>query len=382
MPGDPNRGFECAILARMGRLLILSSDTGEGHNSAAAAIRGSALEAGWEVSIRKPSEDSSAGYRTLNGFYNFLLTHRPGLVGALFRAIDLLKPNEVDFCYRRVRDYIGRLITREAPDSILSVHPMLNHFIQRWVIEHDLGIPCYTFVTDPFPPFWKGWSSPYIDRYFVLTEEAGEALADNGVDRDRIERVSMPMRRVFRPHTPEEVAALRSNLRIEGDVILVNGGARGGGPLERLIRTIRECRPNLNVLAVCGHNAALRSRLDRAGDPGIRTFGYVNEIHSLVGAADLVVTKPGALATYESLASRVPAVLTAIGGLMPQESGLFNAARQQGFGFAVRTLDELRSVVSRGVDDWQKKRDAIAAFYRPGAAPELIERIEPSHVRS
>lgn len=364
----------------MARLLILSSDTGEGHNSAASAIAHAASEAGWEVAVRKPSEESSSGYRSLNGIYNFLLTHRPGLVGLLAGTIELLRPNEADFCYRRVRDFIGRFLAAEAPDVILSVHPMLNHLIQRWVSEKGLGISCYTFVTDPFPPFWKGWSSPYVHRYFVLSDDAATALAANGVPTDRIERVSMPIRPVFRPYAPEEVALIRERLDLDGDVIFVNGGARGGGPVERLVRTVFDSDPKSNVIVVCGRNTALRRQLARLENARLRVFGYVEEIHSLLAASDLVVTKPGALATYESLASRVPAVLTAIGGLMPQESGLFHAARNQGFGFAVRTLDELKTVVSKGVGEWRRKREAIADFYRPESTPDLVERIRLSHV--
>ena len=85
------------------------------------------------------------------------------------------------------------------------------------------------------------------------------------------------------------------------------------------------------------------------------------------------------MATYETLASHVPVILTAIGGLMPQESGLFDAARSQGFGYAVRTLDELKAVIYKGVPEWRTKREAIANFYSPESTPTLIERIEASH---
>jgi UDP-N-acetylglucosamine:LPS N-acetylglucosamine transferase len=365
----------------MARLLILSSDTGEGHNSAANAISKAAAGSGWDSSVRKPSEESASVYRFLNGLYNFLLTHRPGWVGMLADTIDVLKPNEADLLYKVVGGYIARFVRTESPDAILSVHPMLNHLIQRWIGEQGLDIPRCTFVTDPFPPFWKGWSSPFVDRYFVLTDEAAQALIANGVEGERIERVRMPLRAGFRPYRPEEVAALRCDMELDGGVILMNGGARGGGPLARLVRVVRDAAPEVTLLVVCGSNRELRLKLDRAGDSKLRTFGFVEEIHSLVAAADLVITKPGALSTYESLAARVPLVLSAIGGLMPQESGMFRAAGRYGFGFAVRTLDELRAVVSRGVDEWRPKREAIADFYNPETLPDLLERIRPSHVR-
>jgi len=359
------------------RLLILSSDTGEGHNSAARALAAAGMEAGFEVSLRKPLEESAILNRSLASLYNLILTHRPASMGLFFRTIGVLKPNEGGIFYAPVRGYIRRFLESEKPDAILSVHPMLNHMIQRWIREHEARIPCYTFITDPFPPFWGGWASPYIHRYFVLTEEAAGALTVNGIDRRKITLVRMPLRDGFRPHSTNEVTQLRKALDLQdGETVLVNGGARGGGPLFHLIRAVRKAAPGGTVLAVCGHNKGLCRRLARLDDDRIRTYGYVEDIHRLVGASDLVITKPGALSTYESLASVVPAMLTGIGGLMPQESGLFDAASRQGFGFAVRTLEELRTIVAMGADEWRKKREAIIRFYQPTSSGDIIERIK------
>jgi processive 1,2-diacylglycerol beta-glucosyltransferase len=363
----------------MPRLLILSSDTGEGHNSAARAISEAAETAGYQVSVRKPLEESGRLNRSLGRLYNFLLTHRPDWIGPYTSCVNYLKPYERDICYRRVSGYIRRFIEDERPDIVLSVHPMLNHLIQRWIAENGLEIPCYTFVTDPFPPFWKGWTSPYVQRYFVATEEAGAELARGGIPLQSIERVTMPLRAGFGPMTDTDVARMKTSLGVEGDLILVNGGARGGGPLRHLVRAVREAAPSSWVLVICGSNERIRKRLERIGDPRLLAFGFVSDIHRLVGAADLVITKPGALSTYETLASAVPAVLSAVGGLMPQESGLFDAARNRGFGFAVNTLDELRAVVRKGVSGWESRRQAIADFYRPDTGCTIVERIQLAH---
>ncbi len=84
----------------------------------------------------------------------------------------------------------------------------------------------------------------------------------------------------------------------------------------------------------------------------------------------------------ESLLAMATVALTAVGGLMPQESGLFEAATTRGFGYAVRTMEELREVLRQGLGGWREKRDAIQRFYRPGSNLEIIERIQPSHVRT
>src|SRR5437588_690097 len=211
----------------MTKLLILSSDTGEGHNSAAAAIQNAAESAGFHARIRKPLEESTKINRSLAGFYNTLLTHRPQWMGLYFRLIDRLRPNERDYFYSKVRGYIGRFIDSESPDILLSVHPMLNHFVQRFIKEERLGIACYSFLTDPFPPFWRGWTSPYIDRYFVPTGEALQALTATGIPAWRIERVPMPVRPGFVPATMTDIQEFRASLGLDNaGIILISGGAR------------------------------------------------------------------------------------------------------------------------------------------------------------
>src|SRR6187455_2172906 len=216
-------------VASMGKLLILSSDTGEGHNSAAAALELAATAAGLEVSIRKPLEESGSVHRSMGRLYNTLLERRPQWMNRYFWLIDHCRPNERDIFYSKSREFIRQFLESEKPDSLLSVHPMLNHFVQRFLKEEGRPIPCFTFLTDPFPPFWHGWASPYVDRYFVPTDEALQALTAMGIPAWRIEKVPMPVRRRFVPASMSEIQALRDALQLDdASIILINGGARGG----------------------------------------------------------------------------------------------------------------------------------------------------------
>jgi hypothetical protein len=191
----------------------------------------------------------------------------------------------------------------------------------------------------------------------------------------------MPVRRRFHAATASEVGELRTILKLDdASIILINGGARGGGPILKLYETIRRAAPGSNILAVCGRNSRLRWHIERLKDPKTRTFGFLEDIYRYIGAADLIVTKPGALSTYEALACRVPVVLTGMRDLMPQESGLFHAVARYDFGYAVRNLNELASVIRKGAALWSEKRESIMKFYRPSTGTELIERIHPVHV--
>src|SRR5439155_2367616 len=135
-----------------------------------------------------------------------------------------------------------------------------------------------------------------------------------------------------------------------------------------------------NILVVCGRNSRLRWRIERLRHPRTRTFGFLEDIYRYVAAADLVATKPGALSTYEALACKVPVLFTALRCLMPQESGLFEAAAHYDFGFAARTFAEIDEIIRKGPAQWSRKRDSISQFYKAASAAEMIERIQPVDV--
>jgi processive 1,2-diacylglycerol beta-glucosyltransferase len=201
-----------------------------------------------------------------------------------------------------------------------------------------------------------------------------------GVAAWHIERVPMPVRPQFRPISEEERAAFRQELGLTGQgTILLNGGARGGGPLTAIHQTIRRASRDADILVICGRNDLLRQRMESLRDPGTKTFGFVQDIHRFIAASDLVLTKPGALSTYESLACGVPVLLLGIRGIMPQESGLFQAARHYEFGFAASQLSDIEDVVRRGRHTWDQMRSSLAAFYKTSSGEELIERIQHLH---
>jgi len=180
-----------------------------------------------------------------------------------------------------------------------------------------------------------------------------------------------------------EIRDLRATLKLDdANIILINGGARGGGPLLKIYRRVRSAASGANILIVCGSNKRLRWRIERMHHPRTRTFGFLDDIYRYVAAADIVVTKPGALSTYEALACHVPVLLTGLPSLMPQESGLFDAAVHYDFGFAARTFDQLEAIIGKGAQEWARRRPAISRFYERTSAAELLERIQPAHAAS
>ena len=67
-----------------------------------------------------------------------------------------------------------------------------------------------------------------------------------------------------------------------------------------------------HVLAVAGRNGALEKKLRETAVPkgsALSVFGFVTNMHDLMAAADVAVTKSGGLTTAECLASSLPMVI-------------------------------------------------------------------------
>ncbi|MBL8150711.1 MAG: hypothetical protein JNN15_12365, partial [Blastocatellia bacterium] len=223
------------------RILILTSDTGGGHTSAARAI-----EAGLGlfveklpllIHISKVIEESSFLARQSVTLYNFLLRYYQSYVKHYHWLINKVGPDKS--FYRFSRKYLEQLLDRCCPNMIVSVHPMVQHSIVRILQELNLldRVPLVTVVTDPCGNSWKGWASEHVSLYLVAHEQARQELISYGVNPEKIRICGMPIHPKFQQAmetvSPEEV---RTELGLIPDkfTVFINAGWVGGGNIPKI----------------------------------------------------------------------------------------------------------------------------------------------------
>ncbi|HEV7844532.1 MAG TPA: hypothetical protein VGO69_12640, partial [Pyrinomonadaceae bacterium] len=173
--------------ARVPKILIISSDTGGGHRSAAAAIVAGVQKffygQSYAVRVVRAIEESHAITEKMVVFYNWVLRNRQHWMKYLYWAINRFRPETRDFFFKRTLGYVQDLFERWCPHVIVSVHPLTQHGIARVLKELKLAdkIPLITVVTDPCYGFWKGWACDDVQLYLVASEEARQQLIDYGV---------------------------------------------------------------------------------------------------------------------------------------------------------------------------------------------------------
>jgi len=308
------------------KILIVMSDTGGGHRSAAEAIAEAAHQLYGEacrVEIADPwANHTPFPINRLGQLYGPLVNHGAILWKLIFRSTSnrRVMSSLVKILWPMVRKSLTDFLRQSNPDVIVSVHPILTYFSIRALQEANLRIPFVTVVTD-LVSLHPLWLCPETDSCLVPTEPARDRALASGLSLEKVKVVGLPVGLKFARGIGEK-EALRDKLGLERDrpTILVVGGGEGIGKVYKIARAIAKARVNAQLVVVAGRNKRLRRRLEKV-DWEIPTtvFGFVTNMPELMGASDVIVTKAGPATISEALIIGLPILLS---GFIPgQEEG-------------------------------------------------------------
>jgi 1,2-diacylglycerol 3-beta-galactosyltransferase len=339
------------------KILILMSDTGGGHRSAAEAIAEAAHQLYGEacqVEIADPWADHTPfPINRLGQLYGPLANRCTILWKLIFRSTSNRRGLSflVKIFWPMVRKSLKDFLRQSNPDIIVSVHPILTHFSIRALQEANLHIPFVTVVTD-LVNLHPLWLCPETDSCLVPTEPARDRALASGLPLEKLKVVGLPVGLKF-VRGGGEKAALRDKLGLERDrpTILVVGGGEGVGKVYKIARAIAKARVNAQLMVVAGRNKRLRRRLGKVNwEIPTTVFGFVTNMPELMGASDAIVTKAGPATISEALITGLPILLS---GFVPgQEEG------------------NVEYVINKGVGTWAEKPQRIAATLAQWLQPE------------
>jgi 1,2-diacylglycerol 3-beta-galactosyltransferase len=335
------------------KILIVMSDTGGGHRSAAEAIA-EATHQLYSEACRVEIADPWTDYfpfpiKYLGQLYGPLVNRSAALWELIFRStsnrrwMNLL----LNIFWPAVRKSMKDFLYQCNPDVIVSVHPILTRFSIRALQETDLHTPFVTVVTD-LVSLHPLWLCPETDSCLVPTELARDCALDSGLPLEKVKVVGLPIGLKFAKGV-EEKKALRDRLGLERDrpAILVVGGGEGVGKVYKIARAIAQTRVNAQLAVVAGRNKKLRQRLEKVNwEIPTTVFGFVTNMPELMGASDVIVTKAGPSTISEALVIGLPILLS---GFIPgQEEGNVEYVISKGAG----TLTEKPQQIAATLAQW------------------------------
>jgi processive 1,2-diacylglycerol beta-glucosyltransferase len=162
-------------------------------------------------------------------------------------------------------------------------------------------------------------------------------------------------------------------------VILQLAGGFGVGPIEQIYCTILSLERPMELIVVSGRNAELKARLERCPVPArhrAKVLGFTTEMHELMCAADIVVSKPGGLTTSEILASG--AAMTIVNPIPGQESRNSDLLLENGAAVkanSTATLAYKLDLLLANPERLRKIKENATRISRPRAAFDIAESV-------
>lgn len=297
-------------------VLILSCNTGEGHNSAGKAVK--------EYVEQQGGQAQMLDMMMLKG------RKTSGVVGGAYVGVVKHCPHLFGFVYK-----LGRAITspkRKSP--VYYACALLGKRLKAYLDEHDYDVivtphlyPAETLTslkrkgqlkqkvvavgTDyTCIPFWEETDCDY---YVIPHEDLVAEYVQRGVPRDRLFPWGIPVRPRFLEGCDQQTARVRCHLPRDFRTYLVMSGSMGFGKIQLFVMELaRRLGEKEEIVVICGNNHRLERILQKElqHKKNVRILGFTDKVADYMAACDVIFTKPGGLTSTEAAVMQIPIVHT------------------------------------------------------------------------
>ena len=284
---------------------VVSGSFGAGHDAAAREIAIRLTDQGHLVQMWDVVDLFPFGIgRALRSAYLKQLEVSPASWGVLLRHLQPGGP--MHRLVTRALAIAGRrlLAVASGSDLVVSTHPFASQALGRLRARGRLRTPVVTYLTDlSVHPLWV---HPSVDHHLALHDVAArQAVAWGG--RASVIEPLVPQVDGERVAPEGARAAYRSawGLAPDTSLALIVGGSMGIGELTAAALDVLATGLAVPVV-VCGHNAALRRRLELVG--GVVALGWRDDLPALLRIVDCVIQNAGGFTSLEALDAGVPVI--------------------------------------------------------------------------
>jgi 1,2-diacylglycerol 3-beta-galactosyltransferase len=366
-------------------VLILTSDAGLGHRSAAEAIAAALVNSYGDeciTAVVNPAEDEQApGFlRSSEEDYDRIVQEMPDLYKFGYRVSDTAVPASVIESALTVMLFgvMRDLLRRYEPHAIIATYPLYQAPLEAvFTIEEERRVPLITVITDLVENH-RLWFSPNSDLCMVPTEVAGDQAIAYGLAPERVKVIGVPVDPAIAEEERDQ-AEIRAELGWQTDLpaLLVVGGKRVGNLMPTL-RALNHSGLALQLALVAGGDDALYRWFQGTDWHGVaHVYNFVGNMPALMHASDFILCKAGGLIVSEALASGLPLVLIDV--IPGQETGNAEYVVEHGAGERVEDGLTALETIYHWLDDGgallsERARNA-RLLGRPRAAFEIAEYV-------
>ncbi len=303
------------------KLVIFYSTIGQGHESAAKAIKAQveAREPGTEVVLKNSRDFITPKWwakwderiywfivKKTNKFEGFYQSHMKS-----GQAASSLQDLGTDLDHPAVAAWLKE----QAPDAVIATHAnsaqMLSNLRQDRLLTAPLGWLNTDYIKGYFPRISKA-----VDMSFLPHPELMSIYEAAGVDPKKFASTGMPISKVW-TDPPKPRAEVLGGIGLDPNVrtITLSSGAEGVGDFADVVKQIAsQTKDPVQIIAVAGKSKANFDNLNKLlktlpPHVTLKVYGWSTELPTFVKASDLYITKAGGLSPTEAFAANVPTVV-------------------------------------------------------------------------
>ena len=257
--------------------------------------------------------------------------------------------------YRDCKNISDKILHKNKPNLVIS-----DEDFASLIMAQKMKIPTI-LVTDILEThFTKGIAS-FIEKKMnksmqdIIKKCDMVIIPEIGNDQDNIKRVGPIVRETN--NTREE---LRKKFSFEKKIIIISIGGTDAGLflIEKAIKDISKINQDIDVVLVSG--PAISKKFDN-----VKNLGFVDNLHELIFAADLLISLAGKSTIDEANAYGTPAIFIPIKGHFEQEDN----AKAEGFEF--KDINRLEKLILEKLEAKRNQVDTNGAK----VAAEIIQKL-------
>lgn len=353
------------------KALILSCNTGGGHNAAGRAVYEELLERGYECEfVDALSMAGSKVSKNVAGCYNFITTKAPEMFhfiynagGAVSRMNRLKRKSPVYYVNKLYAEKMKEYIEAGSFDIVIMPHLFPAETMTVLKNRDGFRVKTVAIATDyTCIPFWEETDPDY---FIIPHPDLADDFIQKGIPKDKLVSMGIPVRKPFR--TERNPAEAKKKLGFEPDkpLYLVMTGSMGAGNLEAFVRGFADsCGDRVNAAILCGNNDKLREKLSRkfSGRKNICFKEFTNQVPDYMDACDVIFTKPGGLTSTEAAAKNIPLIHTdPIPGCETKNANFF---LERGMSFVSSSVPEQLEMAAALCSDANRREKMLSSQRR------------------
>ena len=339
------------------KLLVLSCNTGQGHNSAASAVKECFINMGHSCEIKDALSYTSKWFSDgVSKSYNKIVLHAPKAFGVGYRYSKSIVYNPGKLksaAYGMNMLYSKQLyldLIKGGYDAVICTHLFAAQSITHVKHKHNFKIPAFVVSTDySYRPFFDELD---VEGYFISMPEVIHEYLARKLPEDKIYPYGIPVAKRFTVEVSKNEARQQLGIGNDGFISLIMSGSMGFGNIYDVIdELLANDFPEHKIIIIAGKNKKLLKGIKYryAEYDNVTCIGFTDKVHLYMKACDVVISKPGGLSSTEAMVSNIPLVLSEpIPGC---ESENFELLTKLGAALSGRAINDVVSSVKSLMED-------------------------------